>query len=77
MLVDRNLALLPPERLHPAADGRRYRDPSIRWSSGNLEEEWGIELSKLEGSKTPQEDTQSQLTWTHGSQTETEPKSRG
>ena len=29
-------------------------------------EERVIELNKLEGSRTPQEDLQSQLTWTHG-----------
>jgi hypothetical protein len=38
---------------------------NIRWYSGNLVEEWGIELSKLEGSRTPQEDIQSQLTLDH------------
>jgi len=42
-----------------------YRDPEqdiIRWSSGSLVGEWGIEVSKPEGSRTPQEDPQSQLT---------------
>ena len=29
-------------------------------------EEWRIEVSKPEESRTPQEDLQSQLTWTHG-----------
>jgi hypothetical protein len=29
--------------------------PNIRWSLGSLVEEWGIELSKSEGSRTPQD----------------------
>ena len=29
-------------------------------------EEWKTEVSKMEGSRTPQEDPQSQLTWDHG-----------
>jgi hypothetical protein len=32
----------------------------------SLVEEWGITVSKSEGSRTPQEDPQSQLTWDHG-----------
>jgi hypothetical protein len=65
MLADRNLAQLSPERLHPAVDGGRCRDSqsNIRRS---LVEEWGIELSKLEGSRTLQEDPQIQLAWDHG-----------
>jgi hypothetical protein len=58
MLADRNLAELPPERLHPIADRNICRDPkrNIRRRPGNLVEELGIEVSKLEGSRTPQED---------------------
>jgi hypothetical protein len=42
MLADRNLAKLSSERLHPEADGSKYKDPqpNIRWSSGSLVEEW-------------------------------------
>lgn len=42
-----------PERLHPVADGNRGRDPqpNIKQGSGRLVEEWGIQLSKLEGVK--------------------------
>ena len=39
---------------------------NIRRSSGSLVDKWGIEGSKPEGSRTPQEDLQSQLTWIHG-----------
>jgi hypothetical protein len=56
MLVDRTLNITE-------ADG------NIRQSLGILVEELGIELSKPEGSTTPQEYLQSQLTWDHvGSQ---------
>jgi hypothetical protein len=35
----------------------------LLWS---VEEEWGIELSDLKGSRTPQKDLQRQQTWPHG-----------
>jgi hypothetical protein len=38
----------------------------IRWRSRSLVEEWGTELNKPEGSRTPLKDLQSQLTWFHG-----------
>jgi hypothetical protein len=43
MLADRSLAELSPEKLHPAADGNRCRDPepNIRWSLERLVEELG------------------------------------
>jgi hypothetical protein len=55
MLADRSLASLPFERRHPALDVKRSRDPqsNIRWSSGSLVEESGIELREPEGSRTP------------------------
>jgi hypothetical protein len=51
MLADRNLALLSPEKLHPAMYGGRFRDPqtNIRCALGSLLEEGRIEVSKLEG----------------------------
>jgi len=54
MFTDRKLVLLSPYRLLLAADGGRCRDPqsNIRWSSGSLVEEWGIEVSKPEDSRT-------------------------
>jgi hypothetical protein len=56
MLTDRNLAQVSPKMLNPAADGNRCRDPqpNIRWISGSLVEEWGIELSEQEGSRALQ-----------------------
>jgi hypothetical protein len=71
MLVDRSLAQLSSERLPPAADGNRGKNPqpNTRQSSGCLVEESGTGLSELERSRTPQEDLWSQLTWAHwGSQ---------
>jgi hypothetical protein len=54
---------LLPERLHPAAGGGRCRDPQLtnQVEPGRLAEEWEIEVSKPEGSRTPQEDPQCQL----------------
>jgi hypothetical protein len=49
MLTDRNLAQLSPERLTPAVDRGRCRNPEANMSPGNPVEEWGIELSKSEG----------------------------
>ena len=62
MHADRNLAQLSPERLHPAVDGGRCRDPqpNIRQSPGSLVEELGIEVIKSEVLRAPQEDPQSQ-----------------
>jgi hypothetical protein len=44
------------------------RDPqlNIRQSSGSLVEECDIEVSKPDGSITPHEDLQRQITWDHG-----------
>ena len=67
---DRILASLSSERLHPAEDGNRCRDPqpNIRWCS-SLVEELREGLRDLKRTGTPQEDQQSQLTWTlRGSQ---------
>ena len=63
MLADRNLAQLSPARLHPAAKGDKCRDPqpNIRWCRRTVVAERGPE-----GSRTPQEDQQSQLAWAHG-----------
>jgi hypothetical protein len=43
MLADRNLALMSPERPHPTANGKRYRDshPNSRWSFRGLVKELG------------------------------------
>lgn len=51
--TDRNLAQLSLKRLHPPTDANRCVDlrPNIRQSTGSLEEEWGVELSKPEGSR--------------------------
>ena len=50
---------------------------NIRQSLGSLVEEWEIELSEQEGSRTPQGFLQSQVTWASGgSLTETEPPSK-
>jgi hypothetical protein len=56
------------ERLHPSADSDRSRhpDPNSRWILGTLMEEQEEVLWTLNGIGTPQEDQQSQLTWTHG-----------
>jgi hypothetical protein len=40
--------------------------PNISYSVGSLVQEWGAEFSKLERLRMPQEDPQSQLTWTYG-----------
>jgi hypothetical protein len=40
--------------------------PNIRWSSGSLMEELGEGLRDLKRTGTPQEDQQSQLSWTFG-----------
>jgi hypothetical protein len=49
------------ERLHPADDGNRCRNPQsrIKQSSRSLVEELGEGLRVLEGIGTPQEDEQS------------------
>lgn len=51
-----------PKRLHPSS----HPQPNIRRSLGNLVEERRIEVKKPEGSRTPQEDPLSQLTWDCG-----------
>ena len=68
VLADRSLAWLSSERLHPAADGNRCRDPQphIRWSLGSLIEELGEGLKDQKGTGIPQEDQERQDTWTHG-----------
>ena len=66
MLADRSLAWLPSERLYLAADRCRYEQPNIGWTLGTLMEELGEGLKALKGIGTPQEDQQSQLTWTLG-----------
>ena len=60
-----NLAQLCPERFHPATDGNRCRDPqpNIKQTSGSLVEEWGIQMSKLEGAKDTQGPTESLSPW--------------
>jgi hypothetical protein len=51
-----NLSKLSSERLHPAVDGNRCRDPqpNIRWSLGNLVEEGEEGLPESERSRTSQ-----------------------
>jgi hypothetical protein len=51
-------------RVGAAADGGRCRDPqsNIRQTLGNAMEIWKIEVGKLEGLRTPQEDLESHLT---------------
>jgi hypothetical protein len=62
--VDRSLAQLSSERLYPAAEGKSWGDPQQTSGrvQGVLGEELAIELRELEGSMTPQEDLQCQLT---------------
>jgi hypothetical protein len=69
---------LSSERLHPATDGNRCRDPesNILWSLGNLAEEVEEGLLETKGSRTPQENLQNQLAWVHGALTETEVATR-
>lgn len=52
-----------PKRLHPIGDGGRFRDPqpNVRQSPRSLVKELEKEVSKLEESRTPQ----NQLTWDH------------
>ena len=68
MLADKNIARLSPEMLYPAADRNRCQDPCphIRQNSESLVKEWGIELSRLKGSRTSQEDLLIQLIWALG-----------
>jgi len=68
MLADRSLAWLSSERLHPASDSDRCRhpQPNSGWSSGTLMEEQEEGLWALKGMGTPQEEQQSQLTWSLG-----------
>ena len=63
-MYDKNLAQLSPERLHPAVDGNRCRDPqpNIKWSLGRLLEELGDGLRNLEGIGIPQGSQQNKLT---------------
>ena len=63
MLANRNIAYLSPERLHAAVDGGRCRDPqpNIRQSSRSLLEEWQIEVSKLDGSRTQKDPESTKL----------------
>jgi hypothetical protein len=69
---------LSPERLHPAADRGRFQKPQLntRWNSWSLMEEWELEISKSEGSRTPQVDPQSQLNWDLWELIDPEPPSR-
>jgi hypothetical protein len=55
MLADRSLTKLSSQKLHPAADETRYRDPqpNKRRSSGSLVEEWEEVLRETERSRTP------------------------
>jgi hypothetical protein len=55
MLADRSLAWLSSERLHPAVNSDRYRDPqaNIGWRLENLMEELEV---RIEG---PEEDRNS------------------
>jgi hypothetical protein len=63
MLADRNLAQVSSDRIHTAANGKRYRlpQPNIRWSPGSLMAEFEEGLRDLKRTGTPQEDQQSQL----------------
>jgi hypothetical protein len=61
MLADRRK--LSSERLNPASNRCRHPQPNSGWGLGTLiEEEEGSRA--LKGIGTPQEDQQSQLTWT-------------
>jgi hypothetical protein len=42
-------------------------DTNSRQNSGSLVEKWEEGLTELEGSRIPQEDLHSKLTWAHGS----------
>jgi hypothetical protein len=71
MLADRRLVSLSSERLHPAADSDGYKHPQP-----NSNEAWGLSWKNRrenfrfqKGIGTPQEDQQSQLTWTLGALT--------
>jgi hypothetical protein len=59
MLTERILVSLSSERLLPASDENNAKTHSqISNSSRSPMEEWGIGLSKQEGSRTPREDLQ-------------------
>lgn len=75
MAKDRSLQQLSSDRLHPKADGNICRDPQILDRAQSFVEELGVELRQSDGTRIPQEDVQSQLTWvdTWDSLTETEP----
>jgi len=77
MLIDRSLAWLSSERLQPAANRNRCRDPqpNIKWSLGRLLEELGDGLRNLEGIGIPQGSQQNKLTWPLGVP-ETEPPTK-
>ena len=64
MLADKRSSWLSSERLHPAADLDRCRDPQPNsgWSMGIFMEELGEGFWASKGTDTPQEDQQSQLT---------------
>lgn len=59
------LGYLTPERLRRAASGGRCADSqsNSRQNFGDRVEEFGIEVRKSEGSRRPQGELQSQLTW--------------
>lgn len=61
-LTDRNLTLLSPE----SRQKQIQRHTNISWSSVSLVENSRKKLCELEGSRTPHEDLQSQLTWYRG-----------
>jgi hypothetical protein len=56
---------MSPERLHLAANGQRPT-AIMRRSLGRLAQELGLEVCKLEESRTLYENPDSQLTWHHG-----------
>jgi hypothetical protein len=62
MLIDKSLAYLSSEKLHPAPDPDRYRhfQPNSEWSL-RTHEKIGGRITGSEGIGTPQKDQQSQV----------------
>ena len=66
MLAERSLIQLSSERLHPAADQNRFRDPqpNIRQSMSRIIEQIVEKLKDPEGIGNKQEDKQIEQNWT-------------
>jgi hypothetical protein len=68
MITTRNIAQLSRERFYPVVEGNIGREPQprIRVTLWYHVKVCRMELRELEGSKSPKEDLQNELSWAHG-----------